>query len=130
MEIDNSLGEGLIARNPMFTDEEKKQVDRQAQLTYGVTAIIPEYDPKVIVEFSSRLYTRAKSYVAFYTLVLGFIGGVASMFFWGNDLFSFFVGALFCGAVGYAIGSEKAFRLKLEAQMALCQLQIAENTKR
>jgi hypothetical protein len=39
------------------------------------------------------------------------------------------IGAILGGAMGYAIGTEKAFTLRLQAQVALCQVQIEANTR-
>lgn len=33
-------------------------------------------------------------------------------------------------ALGFLIGQERAFRLKLQAQIALCQVRIEENTRK
>jgi hypothetical protein len=38
------------------------------------------------------------------------------------------IGALIVGLLGFWIGWNKAFILKLQAQMALCQAKIEENT--
>lgn len=45
------------------------------------------------------------------------------------DLFAA-LGAVVAGLIGYAIGTEKAFQLKLQAQTALCQVKIEENTRK
>jgi hypothetical protein len=39
------------------------------------------------------------------------------------------VAAILLGIVGYIVGRGKAFRLELEAQLALCQVQIEKNTR-
>ena len=40
------------------------------------------------------------------------------------------VGILIGAAIGYSMGSTRAFRLKLEAQIALAQVEIEANTRR
>jgi hypothetical protein len=39
------------------------------------------------------------------------------------------VGALLVGVTAFRMGQEKAFALRLQAQTALCQLQIEANTR-
>ena len=46
----------------------------------------------------------------------------------GSSLF-YIVGLAIGGLLGYGLASSKAFRLKLEAQIALSQVQIEENTR-
>jgi hypothetical protein len=99
-----------------------------------IMAKLVAYDPAVIQEFASRLYRRAGSIIVSYTflgIVLGVIaGGVLNARNAGSDssgmivLISFCIGAGF----GFAFGQERAFKLKLEAQVALCQVQIEKNT--
>lgn len=92
------------------------------------------YDPAVIQEFASRLYRRASSIIVSYTflgIVLGVIaGGILNARNAGGDSSGMIVLAgLFIGAgIGFALGQERAFKLKLEAQVALCQVQIEKNT--
>jgi hypothetical protein len=90
------------------------------------------YEPEIIFKFADRLYKQARTAVATMTLVgvlLGFGGGL----FLGIDKLSVVggvVGAVVLGVVGYLAGRERAFRLKLQAQTALCQVKIEENTRR
>ena len=84
------------------------------------------YDPAVIQEFASRLYGKANSIIATYLvvgLILGSIAGGAT----GNGVV-IILGALVGAALGFLMGKERAFKLKLEAQVALCQVQIENNT--
>jgi len=91
-----------------------------------------EYDSKVIQKFADRLYRQAQTILVSYPL----IGGLLLMgIFYGieltyrthiSSLIGFIVGAL----VGYLFAVEKAFKLKLEAQTALCQAKIEENTRK
>ncbi len=91
-----------------------------------------EYDPKIIREFATRLYAQARAQFAMWT-VLGVLAGLIAGGAWLEaDPERFYGGVLLfllLGGVGYAIGSARAFTLKLEAQTALCQIQIEENTR-
>jgi hypothetical protein len=94
---------------------------------------MPKYDSALIYTFAGRLYSRAESAIVTATLigavigaVMGYAGGAVS----GNGGTFALVAAVIMGAIGYSIGSERAFQLKLQAQVALCQVQIEENTRR
>jgi hypothetical protein len=93
------------------------------------------YDPTVIQTFAARLYTQANSIVAVWT-ALGLFGGAALGFAFAgisdlSDQSATFtvMGAVILAAIGYSHGSSKAFALKLQAQIALCQVQIEANTR-
>jgi len=101
-----------------------------------------EYDPKILREFSDRLYSEARSTIVAYSLVglligaiLGAIVGAAMaqgargaetgpVVLW-VAVFAGLIGLAF----GIAVGMRKAFWLKLEAQRTLCQLQVEKNTR-
>lgn len=95
-----------------------------------------DFDSNIIRQFASRLYRRADSIIVSYVLfglvfgaTMGLLGvsklGVGQF----NPLVVLFLSAGMGVLVGYAIGAEKAFKLRLEAQIALCQVQIEKNTK-
>lgn len=95
-----------------------------------------QYDSSFINKYARRLYARANSVIATSTFLIGVfgllgggtVGGVISD--GANPPYiSAGIGALLFGFLGYRIGSERAFRIKLEAQVALCQVQIEENTR-
>lgn len=117
-----------------------------------------QYDPKVIYKYAAGLYSRAHMLVLVYTLVGVLIGSVFGKAYgeykafmssppsWSSALGSAFgapappppsssststtlLGLLVFGLLGFWIGSNKAFVLKLQAQTALCQVKIEENTK-
>lgn len=117
-----------------------------------------QYDPKVIYKYATGLYSRAHMLVLVYTLVGALIGGVFGKIYgeykdftssppnWSSVLGGAFgapapppasssstsstlLGILVFGLLGFWIGSNKAFVLKLQAQTALCQMKIEENTK-
>lgn len=96
-----------------------------------------EYDSKVIYQFANRLYAQAGSIIVTHTIIYGFAGAAAG-FFGGVILtnsqntgtaWALGLGAIF-GFIGYSVGTAKAFQLKLQAQTALCQVRIEENTRR
>ena len=85
------------------------------------------YNPEVIQEFADKLYSRADAIVIGWTAI-GALGGFVLGSLMGGGgirLFMLFAG----GAIGYAIGLQRAFLLKLQAQEALCQVQIERNTR-
>ncbi len=107
------------------------------------------YDPDVIQRFADRLYNRARMIVITLTLVLALVGGVAG--FWmgllldansarpprhlsldelGTELIACLIGAILFGLIGLLAGRERAFLLRLQAQVALCQAKIEENTRK
>ncbi len=94
---------------------------------------LAEYDSKIIHKFADRLYSQAQTVLFTYPLIGGLL--VAGIIYGfelysrtttNHHLFGFIVGAL----IGYLIATEKAFKLKLEAQTALCQAKIEENTRK
>lgn len=92
------------------------------------------YDPAVIQEFAQRLYSQAAS-IIFTSIflggvigaLLGLVGAAAAQAhsFIGRPAL---IGAVVGGLAGLSRGRERAFQLKLEAQVALCQVQIEKNT--
>lgn len=93
------------------------------------------YDPVIIRCFADELYRRAAGMiltaVSIGLLVGGSIGiGVASAVRsdgrWIPGILLLGSGAL----LGYLHGRSRAFALKLQAQTALCQMQIEENTRK
>jgi membrane associated rhomboid family serine protease len=89
-----------------------------------------EYDKKIIFNFADRLYKKANSIVAVYTLIGVVIGIFVGVSMKNNTAAAAAIAGLILGALGFYIGKEKAFTLKLQAQTALCQVKIEENTKK
>jgi hypothetical protein len=88
------------------------------------------YDSAVIVEMARRLLARAQSLVLLYTLfglLLGLIPLVSVSWLQEHRGLGV-VGMLLLMAVGYAIGNQRGFSLKLQAQLLLCQVSIERNT--
>lgn len=86
------------------------------------------YDPKIIQEFAEGLYSRATTIVVVNVLFFAFVGGMAGYFLihGSGTVILLAIGAL----VGYYLGSQRAFLLKLQAQTALCQVEIERNTRK
>lgn len=92
-----------------------------------------QYDPRIIVMFAQRLYNQAARIVALcvaFGCVAGFIlGAVAGSTAFDAGAITGVLAAFVFGAFGYAIGQGRAFALRLQAQTALCQVQIEANTR-
>jgi hypothetical protein len=91
------------------------------------------YDPEILQQYADALYSRAM-FVQIAVTCLGLIfGGVLGAALPVTtrkpDSSITLLFAAVCGAVGFAIGRAMAFKYKLEAQQALCQLQIEINTR-
>jgi hypothetical protein len=95
-----------------------------------------KYNPQVLETFASKLYQRANSIIAVSIMLGGAAGSVGGWLLEQNVRTSIPEGviiaacAAFLGVVGFVLGSAKAFMLKVQAQLALCQLQIEVNTRR
>lgn len=90
------------------------------------------YDPRVIHEMAERLYTDADSAEMWQPVLFGFIGaavGFAVGFPLGYARVAALVGAVLLGALGYWTGQQRAFSLRLQAQLMLVQTKIEENTR-
>jgi predicted signal transduction protein with EAL and GGDEF domain len=93
------------------------------------------YDAAVIMDSADRLYKQAKSIVLSSTalgVLIGVVGGPVGFILATQSRSSLgiaaAVGAVIGGLMGYIRGTERAFSLKLQAQVALCQVQIERNT--
>ncbi len=92
-----------------------------------------DYDPEILHKFANRLYSGANTIIAVYTILgalIGAMAGYAFMVWLSGGGGSILVGLVLVGIAGFAAGSEKAFELKLRAQMVLALAQIEKNTKR
>lgn len=93
-----------------------------------------EFDESVIVEFADMLYRQAASIVIVYTMVGALVGagigaGLGTALRIGSVMVAVVVGAVVVGMAAYQSGRQKAFALRLQAQVALCQVQIEANTR-
>jgi F0F1-type ATP synthase assembly protein I len=90
-----------------------------------------KYDPSIILKFADQLYRRANSIIIGYTLIgalIGGVGGAVQGYANSSDPW-WLIGAAIFGVVGFAMGNQSAFSLKLQAQTAMCQVQIEQNTR-
>lgn len=98
------------------------------------------YDPKVINDFADALYNKADRIVRGMMLRYGFIGFVVGLIvglYIGNKLSPGIVLPLVSATaftiissyIGKKAGEEKAFTIRLEAQVALCQVEIEKNSR-
>ncbi len=93
------------------------------------------YNPETIRAFANRLYARAALTAVTSTILGVLIGLVAAPFLLQSLPGSVaircpeWVIALLLGAIGLGQGMERGFLLKLQAQTALCQLEIEKNTR-
>ncbi len=89
------------------------------------------YDPAIIQESADRLYSSAQSVMVTYS-ALGVLAGAAIGYVASPQDLKMAVTAgvaLVLGLLGFVLGRESAFRLKLSAQTALCQMRIEANTR-
>ncbi len=98
------------------------------------------YDESVIIKEAERLYKQARGLalrIAFvYTLIGAIFGAVMMMLpaasessclaIGGNEIL--IAGAVF-GLLGWSSGQAKGQKLRMEAQLALCQVAIERNTR-
>lgn len=91
------------------------------------------YDPDIIQKFSGELYRQADRIVLMSAIRFGIVGAVVGAVLSGVTGTSVFFGLLVLGGIaafiGALMGQEKAFALRLQAQVALCQVQIERNTQ-
>jgi hypothetical protein len=92
------------------------------------------YDSSVIQQFAEALYKQARMLVIRYAIVCALIGFAAGYLMAGGARVSDaslpgFIVAIFGLVVGAMIGQGKAAALRLQAQQALCQVQIEKNTR-
>jgi hypothetical protein len=97
-----------------------------------------QYDPAVLQEHVDFLYRRAR-WIRFQYAAMGALIGVIPTIVLASiskvaDAFPVIpVGILLaglCAFIGFAIGSSKIFKYRLEAQTMLCQMQIERNTRK
>jgi hypothetical protein len=116
-----------------------KQAGRAADDQSVAPSTLPTYDPRVIELFADKLYRKASSFVGGSIVVGGALGaafGAVPLTSLGNawpipsafGIATLLVGALSGAVVGYVIGDTRSFGYRLQAQAALCQLQIERNT--
>lgn len=93
-----------------------------------------EYDEFIIQQHARSLYESASALVWRWTILTGAAGGYGTYYYFRNphgptDPFFPFLAFIVCAIIGYSIGNSRAFSLRLQAQMALCQAAIERNTR-
>jgi hypothetical protein len=89
----------------------------------------PPYDAAIIHEFAARLYRQADSLAYTYAIVGGLIGLLPTYAVSRSGAVALVVAAVL-GSIGFSLGRAAGFKLRLQAQTALCQAQIEANTRR
>ena len=91
------------------------------------------YDASVIITFTDNLYAQAGNVVATYSVIGVLVGGAVGAVIANVAHIAWpmvaLAGAAIVGAVAFQLGQQKAFSLRLQAQIALCQVQIEANTR-
>lgn len=91
------------------------------------------YNPTILKKDADRLYFRANMMIVLATLIGGGLGAGAGYWLAGpaqlDPTMCAGFGGLPLGALGFMVGTEWAFLLKLKAQTALCQDEIEVNTR-
>ena len=93
-----------------------------------------KYDSEIIEAFAQDLYSRA-NWVVFTHSILGTVfGGAIGTFgvaaMGGGPGLGGLIGAVIGFVIGNSLGRTRAFQYRLQAQTALCQVQIERNTNR
>jgi len=95
-----------------------------------------QYNPEIIRTFANRLYARAAMSTLVSTVLGVLIGMVAAPFILQSLPVALAIRCpewavmVVLGLIGLGQGLERGFLLKLQAQNALCQLEIERNTRR
>lgn len=95
---------------------------------------MPSYNPQVIIKFAEQLYQQARWIVVQGAVVGGLFAFVATMTVVtlsygtaGTDTGG--LGLVIGAVLGGLWGSSRAFTLKLQAQTALCQVEIEKHAR-
>ena len=87
-----------------------------------------KFEPRIISTFADLLYVRADWIVLKWTVVGGATGAIL-LGFYGKAL-GLLIGGVIGGFAGYREGQARSFLLRLQAQLALCMVEIEANTRR
>ena len=92
-----------------------------------------QYDPSVILAFANSLYARAAWIILLYAVVGLTVGSAIGIAITSttpdSGILPVVVCSLIIGLPAVELGRQKAFALRLQAQIALCQVQIEANTR-
>ena len=89
-----------------------------------------EYNPELIQKLADKLYSQANTIVALATLIGLIVGGFIGFSVTHEFGLAAIIGLVLGGIIGYLIGQSRAFMLRVQAQIALCQRQIEYNTRK
>lgn len=90
------------------------------------------YDPEIIKQYADLLYQKAERVILGPTIALGLMGLGMGLILRAIGAGSGMLALFLAGGGGFAgwqISQAQAFQLRLQAQQALCQLQIEINTR-
>lgn len=115
----------------------KRRAARADEVMVAPTSM-PSYDPRVIEQFAENLYRKASAFVVGSVVIgaaLGAAFGAIPLTSLGDSwpvpsVFGFatlLIGGIFGAVIGYVIGDTRSFGYRLQAQSALCQLQVERN---
>lgn len=85
-----------------------------------------KYDPSIIGQFADELYGRATLIVVLWTVGFGLLGLVAGFAFGGAIAVLL---ALVGAGLGFVVGQQRVFMMRLWAQLALLMVQVETNTR-
>jgi hypothetical protein len=99
----------------------------------------PDFDPRIIEAFAENLYKKAASFLVgsvVFGVVMGMSFGAVPLTSLGEDwpvpsmlgFATMLLGGVLGGVIGYVVGDTRAFGYKLQAQGALCQLEVERNS--
>ncbi|MFP4472764.1 MAG: hypothetical protein ACLFPX_02695 [Candidatus Omnitrophota bacterium] len=93
-----------------------------------------KYEPKFIHDYADGLYKEAKSVVTCHFFIGMFAGmlvflKVAEIAVGGFDFLIVAIGTFIGAVMGYNSGRGRSYEMQLEAQQALCQLNLEQNTR-
>ncbi len=90
-----------------------------------------KYDPSIIENAADRLYESGRAAMALYAVIGAVVGGVIGRVAAPRnfDTEAMLGVGVVVGLIGFAIGRDKAIALMVQAQTALCQVQIEKNTR-
>jgi hypothetical protein len=94
-----------------------------------------EYDEEIIKQYAQNLYAQSKTitmrhfFIGLFAGVIVF-GGVCDALLSSYDGLIISMGAMVGGFMGYGSGQNRTMELRIQAQQALCQVKMEENTRK
>lgn len=108
--------------------EDRKGADIYRTSNYGVA-----YNPSIIRSFANELYKQSSIIVLQHTISGVIVGSILGLII--SSMLQIIVlplaviGGIVGGFLGSILGNAKAFMLKLQAQLALCQVEIEKGIR-